>query len=297
MKRIVLHCIALFALLAVCSCGGNNRSSKLKVAVSIPPEKYIVEAVAGDLVDVFCIMEKGNNPESFEPTISQIVGLYDSDVYFAIGLLDFERGLINTLHDNGNHVDVVSLSDSLELLYGTHGDCEECHNHGHHHGVEADPHVWSSLRNAKKMAEIVCQRLGEIDSENKTIYANNCVRFSMKIDSLDTVFKAAIDSLSSKSFIVWHPSLSYFANDYGLTQISVGSHTKELSIGQLRERIAGAVGNNANVFFFQNDFDSSQAVTANEKIGARFVEINPMNEDIESELKNIVDELSKQPAD
>ena len=50
------------------------------------------------------------------------------------------------------------------------------------------------------------------------------------------------------SFLVWHPSLSYFARDYGLHQIALGgAEHKEVSIPALREAIEEARGSGASV--------------------------------------------------
>ena len=88
--------------------------------------------------------------------------------------------------------------------------------------------------------------------------------------------------------------MSYFAKEYGYNQISIGNDHKEQSISKLIENISEATSHNAHIFFYQKDFDQTQALTANEKIDARFVEINTMNENILEELKFISDELTKQ---
>ncbi|MGM9843484.1 MAG: metal ABC transporter solute-binding protein, Zn/Mn family [Muribaculaceae bacterium] len=280
----------IFLTAILCSCGNKNTNDgQLKVAVSIPPEVFVVNAIAADSIDLYCIMEKGNNPESFEPSISQIRELTNSDVYFSIGLLDFERGLTDRISESGKNVTLINLCDSVDLLYGTHGDCP----HHHHHKSDADPHIWSSIENLRKMGTAVCNTLSRLDSKNAGFYRRNLADFIAKLDSADNIIKQSIDIAPSKSFIVWHPSLSYFAHDYGLTQIVVGNHGKEQSISQLKDRIDEAVSQDCRVFLFQKEFDSSQATTANEKIGARFVEINSMNENVTSELIHISNELSK----
>ena len=57
---------AIFFLAALLySCANQNISDgRLKVAVSIPPEIFVVNAIAADSVNIYCVMDKGNNPES-----------------------------------------------------------------------------------------------------------------------------------------------------------------------------------------------------------------------------------------
>ena len=290
MKKLAYTFLALIAFVAILSCSHSyTDKDKLKVTVSIPPEAFLVKAIAADLVDLNCIMENGNNPESFEPSVNQILKLSDSDIYFAIGLLDFEHKLIE--NSRSNSTKVYLFCDSLTLLYGTHGKCPYGH---HHHTSDADPHLWTTISNLKSMSEIIYNALSEIDSKNCDEYTANYNARVSQLDSLDFYIKTAAENSKSKSFIVWHPSLSYFAKEYGYNQISIGNDHKEQSISKLIENISEATSHNAHIFFYQKDFDQTQALTANEKIDARFVEINTMNENIIEELKFISDELTKQ---
>lgn len=285
--------ISIFSLLVTASCGVKSSNDVLTVSVSVPPEEYVLKEIGGGKIDVKCLMTKGSNPESFEPTVNQILELSKSNIYFTIGLLDFEYGLKEKVKENSKDIDVINFADSLELLYGTHGDCG--HNHGHHHhGVsEADPHVWTSIRNLKKMGQTAYYVLSKYDTKNKDFYKANLDKYVHRLDSIDAVISGQMSQLSSKSFVVWHPSLSYFAKDYGLNQITIGSHNKEQSISRLKNKIDQATQDSVCVFFYQKEFDSSQAAAANEKIDARFVEINSMSEDVTGELIHIANELSK----
>lgn len=290
MKNVTYVVVLFFMGVFLQSCSyTKTEKDKIDVIVSIPPEAFIVKAIAADLVNINCVMENGNNPESFEPSVNQILKLSQSDIYFAIGLLDFERKLIE--NSKSNSTKVYLFSDSIKLLYGTHGKCPYGH---HHHTSDADPHLWTTVTNLKSMSRIIYNALIDIDSKNSKDYTVNYNILISQLDSLDLYIKSAADKVGSKSFIVWHPSLSYFAKEYGYNQISIGNDHKEQSISRLIENISEATRQNAHVFFYQKDFDQSQALTANEKIDARFVEINTMNENIIEELKYISDELTRQ---
>ena len=57
MKKLTILTLIISASIAVLlsGCDSKNDSDKIKVAVSIVPQKAFVEAVAGDLVDVVVI--------------------------------------------------------------------------------------------------------------------------------------------------------------------------------------------------------------------------------------------------
>ena len=60
-----------------------------KAFVSISPQKYFVQKIGGDLVDVSVLVPAGANPHNFEPKPRQMAELSKSAVYFAVGI-DFE---------------------------------------------------------------------------------------------------------------------------------------------------------------------------------------------------------------
>lgn len=278
-------------------CGSNKSASDkndvLDIIVSIPPQAELVKTVAGDKANVVSLTTSSVNPETFEPALNALVALENSDIYMPVGTLGFEAAILKRMSENGNKTTVVDMSQGIKLLYGTHEHHHhegEEHHHSHSHG-SADPHVWSSPRNMKIMVENIENALSKADPENRNYYHENAARLQNRLDSIDLAVKSVTDTLSCLTFIVWHPSLSYFAEDYGLKQLTVGSHGKEMSVKQLHERLDKAADENVRVFFFQEEFDSDKAAEIKNRTGARMVTINPMNADLENEFKLITDGL------
>ena len=93
--------------------------------------------------------------------------------------------------------------------------------------------------------------------------------------------------------MVWHPSLSYFARDYGLNQIVVGNaEHKESSVSDLRESIDNARSRGASIFFFQKDFDSRQVSAINAELEACEININPLTYQWEEEIMRIAEAIA-----
>lgn len=93
---------------------------------------------------------------------------------------------------------------------------------------------------------------------------------------------------------MWHPSLSYFARDYGLEQISLSPEGKEASVKMMQSTIDKAIDRDVKTLFFQKDIDSRQAQVANEQIKAEIININPLNYEWDKEMKSIADAISRQ---
>ena len=91
---------------------------------------------------------------------------------------------------------------------------------------------------------------------------------------------------------MWHPSLSYFARDYGLEQIAIGSESKESSVRSMQARIDEAIRDSVQVFFFQKEFDTRQAQVVNGQLGAEMVTINPLDYKWREEMLIIADAIA-----
>ncbi len=63
------------------------RASDLPVVfVSIPPQKFVVEQLAGDLVRVEVMLPSGASPATYEPTPRQMAAINEAVIYFQIGV-------------------------------------------------------------------------------------------------------------------------------------------------------------------------------------------------------------------
>jgi len=253
--------------------------------VSIQPQKYLLEKIAGDKWDVKCLLSNGANPESYDPSLTHLLNLENSTAYFRIGNIPFESAIITKVTKNKPGLKIIDSSTGIALITGTHS--------GHAGDSEIDPHIWTSVKNAKKIASNMYNGLVEIDPSNKDTYTKNFKNLLQSLDSLDNSIKERLASHRGETFIVWHPSLSYFARDYGLRQISLSPEGKEASITMMQTAIDQAKKAGAKVMFFQKDVDSRQATVANEQIGANLVNINPLNYNWEEEITVITDALSQ----
>lgn len=273
------------------SCGGGVKQKPV-VTVSIQPQRYFLEKIVGDKVEVKCLLANGGNPEIFEPSMTHLMNLENSVAYFMIGNVGFESAIVERVRKNNPELNIYDNSEGVDLLVGTHGECQHRHHHGGSCSDAVDPHTWSSVKNARVIARNMYESMLEIDSENADYYKRRYERFDAQLDSLDMVLTERLAAKNGMAFLVWHPSLSYFAKDYDLLQISVGSEGKESSVQQLQSKIEEAKKHNAKVFFFQQEFDSRQASVVNEQIGAEMVTINPLDYQWDYQMMIIADAIA-----
>ena len=140
----------LVLALSVCGCTRKEAAAdRPLLMVSIEPQKWILEQLVGDDYAIGTMLDRGANPETFDPSMEKRLQADKATAYFSTGAFPFEESLAKSLPDGTR---IVNTSDGIEPIYGTHSHTHNHtsgHSHGHdcdHHGEAADPHMWTSLK-------------------------------------------------------------------------------------------------------------------------------------------------------
>lgn len=287
-KYLLIASIALFAGV-LCSCKKQRESdeSVLTVSVSIEPQRWLLEQIGGDRIKAVSFMPGEANPENFDPPMSALKTASESAIYMQIGRLPWEADLIKKITASNPELKVIDTSEGISPLYGTHG-----HSHAHSHGEEIDPHIWTSVKNASIMASNMYKALKEYDSGHADYYTERFNRLSNRLDSIDRAFNQRLEPFAGQSFLVWHPSLSYFARDYGLKQIAIGMENKETTPIGMKRQIENAMATEPIVFFVQPQMDGNSSESILKQLNTKKRLINPQAYDLLSELEQITDALT-----
>jgi len=276
----------IIAVLFVCffaSCKTTNTKVDNKtLSVSIIPQKYFIERIAGNDFTINVLIPPGASPATYEPSPKQVKEVSHSAVYFQIGHIPFEHAWINKLLENAVNTKLVDLSVDIDLIRGKevrHGD------HIHQGGV--DPHTWSSIVDVKKMLPIL------LNPSKKELCEANYLKFVAELDSAHEKNISRFQKSESLSFMIYHPALSYFARDYNLNQISIELDGKEPSASYMQHVISEARKKDIKLIFVQKQFSTNNANAIAKEIEGRVEAIDPLNEDWLKEMNRISDIISQ----
>ncbi len=265
-----------------------SADDRLRVFVSILPQKYFVEQIGGDHVDVSVMTPPGADPHTYEPKPRQMVALAGAKVYFAVGV-SFETVWLEKIAAANPGMRIVHTDAGIKKIPMTSDDAHGEHRHGEdhdHHHTAADPHVWTAPPLVKIMAGTIQTALSEIDPAHGKIYKANLKAFFSEIDKIDQEF----NDLFSKdkngiSFMVFHPSWGYFAHCYGLNQIPVEIEGKDPKPAQFQSLIEEARTRGIKVIFVQPQFSTRSAETVAQAIGGQVVIADPLAYDWADNLR------------
>lgn len=297
MKPTRLWLIAFVGLLAVPACSRNEErpagDGKPIVVVSILPQAYFVERIAGDRVDVEVLVGPGQSPHTYEPTSKQMVRLGEAKAFFRIGVA-CEEIAVARLKSTRPDLLVIDTRQGIPLRRADENDmCEHDHGdeaHGHeceHAKGEADPHIWLAPALIKTQASTICEALCRLDPAGEDVYRRNLAVFHAELDRLDAELRAALAPLKGREFFVYHPAYGYFADAYGLRQVAVETAGREPGPKQLVALIERARRAGVKLIFVQPQFPVASANVLAAEIGGAVVPMDDLARDCLANLRDM----------
>ncbi|MCI5197461.1 MAG: ABC transporter substrate-binding protein [Candidatus Electrothrix sp. AW5] len=284
-RILLLACLFfLTSLTTVC----KVQADPLPVFVSIAPQKWLVEQIGGDLVSTNVLLDKGQEPHTYQPSPEKIASLFRSRLYFTIGM-PFEEHIAQKITNRkGRKATGVQL---IDITTGIHKLAMNTHDHDHHRPAlaqeHADPHVWLDPRNGEKMASVITEALTATDPTHAATYQQNYTKLKERLARLHQDLKQQLTPLQGATFFVFHPAFGYLAHAYHLQQQAVEIEGKSPSPKQLYTLVRQAKKKNVKVLFVQPQFDKKNASIVARAIQGQLVELNPLREDIEQNLREM----------
>lgn len=266
MRRFDFTIGLVFCVLGMVLAANANATERVQVFVSIVPQRYFVEKIGGDLVDVFVMVLPGNSPATYEPKPNQMVALSKSEIYFAIGV-PFEKIWLKKIAAANPRIRVVHTD------YGIEKRPIEREKIG---GIK-DPHIWLSPPQVIVQARNILTGLLNVDPVHAPVYEANFKKFIIELVDLDAEIRGIFkEKGKGMKFMVFHPSWGYFADAYGVEQIPIEIEGKNPKPVHLQRLIEHAKKDGIKVIFVQPQFSTKSAGIIAKAIGGEVVFANPL---------------------
>mgnify|MGYP000988425379 FL=1 len=300
-KRSVLWLvIALFAFfLGACgqkSSQDNSSEAKgMKIVTSFYPVYAMVKEISGDLNDVRMI-QSSSGIHSYEPSANDIAAIYDADVfvYHSHTLESWAGSLDPSLQKSKVKVLEASEGMSLERVPGLE-DMQA--GEGIDEKTLYDPHTWLDPEKVAEEAQIIADKLSELDSANKDSYQKNAQGFIAKAHDLTKKYQPIFEKANQKTFVTQHTAFSYLAKRFGLNQLGIAgiSPDQEPSPRQLTEIQEFVKTYKVKTIFTESNASSKVADTLVKSTGVTLKTLNPLEADPQNDksyLENLEENLA-----
>ena len=272
MKNFLLY-LLVFLLAVSCRTSGDALDKPV-ISVSIIPQQYFIEQLAGDLVEVNVLIPPGASPATYEPSVSQLGKLDRSEVYLRIGYVGFEQSWMEKLISVNPDMKIVDLSEGVEIILDNAGEEEGHHGHSYEGG---DPHIWMSVINARIIASNIHKELLLLFPGEKEYLQARFDLFYQSLDSLHLEISSELEGIVNRKFMIYHPALTYYARDYGLEQFSLEIEGKTPSPAHLKEMTDLAIHHQISKILIQDQFDRRNAEVLASETGADIIQFDPLD--------------------
>ncbi len=292
----------------------SEQEAVVNLVATVAPIADLVGQVGGDRVDVEPLVPAGGDAHTYEPRPQDVVMLTEADAFFGIGL-GLNDGALRLAEENleGDApiflLGEAALADADLVFDHTHDHDEGGHSHGdegghshgedeghshgeeeagHSHGEEgaghshddddgpgANPHVWTSVRNAAALVDAIADALSELDPEGADTYADNAAQYRQELADLDRRIDEATATIpeDNRTLVTYHDAWSYFARDYDLDYATAvqPADFSEPSAAEVRAVIDLIRELDVSVVFGSEVFPTPVLETIAEETGATYV--------------------------
>ncbi len=132
-------------------------AAPLQLVVSILPQQYLVERIAGDRAEVLVLVRPGDNEATYSPGPATLAALDGARAWFTIGV-PFEQAWQDRITRDRPRLEVVPLHAGLPLRQ-MEDSLGLFRDHDHGHAGQPDPHTWTDPRLAARMTAAIAATL------------------------------------------------------------------------------------------------------------------------------------------
>jgi zinc transport system substrate-binding protein len=263
------------AALLVAGCGAERPDpARPLVLVSIVPQTWFVERLAGERVEVLAMVPAGASVELHEPGLRELDAVSRASVYLALGhpRFAFERTWLER---------VAAARPDLAVVETAPGE-----------DPGSDPHVWLAPSRARAQARRSAEALtGLLPGAQGDIDAN-LAALEAELDALEAELAARFEPLRGARFWVFHPAWSRFAEELGIEQVAIERDGKEPDPRALAELVRRARADGVRLVFAQPQMSAASARVVADEIGARVEFLDPLAPDWDANLRRSAERIA-----
>ncbi|HKJ25062.1 MAG TPA: zinc ABC transporter substrate-binding protein [Myxococcota bacterium] len=267
--------LALLALAALACGPAPDADDRPIVAVSVLPQAWLVDRLAGDAVEVVVMIPPGASPATYEPGIAERRALERASLYVKVGHphLVFEASWLEPLLRE--RPDLAVVDGAVGLV-----------------SFEHDPHLWLSPTRMRAMGRAVALALVDLAPAEADAIRANAAGLDAEIAEVDRTLGRVLSDARGKRFFVLHPAWGYLAEEHGLVQVAIQEHNREPDAHRVAALIGEARALGVAVIFSQPQFDAAGARVVAEEIGARVEPLDPLAADWPTNLVHAAERIA-----
>lgn len=275
---VILAVLLLPALLCSgCSRGGGKRERPLVVASFFPLYDF-ARMLAGEEIEVKCLVPAGGDPHSGEASPSTAREVAGADLVLLLGL-GMDGWVAKLAGAEGKRTAVVSegIGTRPDAVPTFGAELEAGQGTSSHPAGEADPHIWLDPVLAKEIVVRIAAGMVEAFPAKAESIRRRQEGVIQELDRLDGEFRAASAGFARRQVVTFHGAFSYLFARYQLETAGVIEQFPgdEPSPAYLA-RLAGLMRRlEMKVIFAEPQLPDRAARTLSQEIGGSIERLDP----------------------
>lgn len=273
MKNKLFTTVKFTLFLILINFSNHSLFAKDIAFVSILPQKFLLESLAGDLLTINVLVKPGQSPEIFDPTPRQMAQLSSAKLYFTIGL-PFEKIILDRIIANNMQLQLVETQQGIKKS-----------------PYQGDPHIWLDPILVKQQLKTIYQAVINQFPRHSVTIQERYQGILDKVNKLNSYLETTFSNKQNhNSFVIFHPALARFAKRYQLNQIAIESSEHHNSAKHLAQLMSDLKQQSVKYIIVEKQFSKKEAETIARVLNAQLIDIDPL---AESWLDNMYD-IAKQ---
>ncbi|MDT8304755.1 MAG: zinc ABC transporter substrate-binding protein [Anaerolineae bacterium] len=191
--------------------GDVAAGERLRVVATTSVIGDVVGRVGGEAIELVTIIGAGQEPHSYQPAPSDLIGVTAVDVIFVNGW-QLEEGLLRDIEKAAEDVPLVPISAGITPLPAGAHEEEDGDEEEYTDGV-ADPHVWMDPHLVRQWVANARDVLATLDPARAGTYEENAAAYLAELEELIAYSEEQLGTLpaSRRRLVTNHEALAYFA--------------------------------------------------------------------------------------
>jgi len=195
----------------------------LNVVTTTPDLASIAKEIGGSFIQANSLVKGYQDAHFMQPKPSYLVKMNRADLLIYQGL-ELEIGWLPVLMNGARNPDIkpgqpghLNASARIAALEIPKGEVDRSMGDVHPYG---NPHYNLDPENGFILAQVIGDRLSELDPENAPQYKLNLDRFNKKLQEKLIQWKSKMSPFHGNEIVTYHKHWSYFAKRFGLSVIN-----------------------------------------------------------------------------
>lgn len=200
----------------------SGASDGLHVVATTTQVADFTRNVIGDApgVTLTQLIKPNQSAHSYDPSVADLAALGRADVLVINGV-GLEEWLDDAIAASGFHGVTIDSDEGIAIeTSGADNDPGHSDDATHDH-AGGNPHIWTSVDNARAMVDTIARGLEKADSASASAFTTNASAYDARLAALDGWIRSNIDQVppAERLLVTNHDAFGYFTAAYDVTYV------------------------------------------------------------------------------